>query len=86
VRRVDVPSDWLVTVSPVSITLAPGAQTTVTVTVIPGASAVQGSVARVAVEGYAGSTLLGGVVVDTLLPRYIFFDGKLHAHLPVAIR
>ena len=88
VRRVDVPSDWLASVSPVSVTLAPGAQTGVTVTVVPGTSAVQGSVARVAVEGYLNGALLdnGGVVIDTLVPGYVFFDGKLRAFLPMVVR
>ncbi|MDP2706337.1 MAG: Ig-like domain-containing protein, partial [Burkholderiales bacterium] len=61
-RRIDLPADWTVNVSPAQISLAPGQQTTITVSVSPGAPLPQGSIPRVAVEGYAGSQLLGGVV------------------------
>jgi hypothetical protein len=83
VRRVDLPSDWMVTVSPISVTLAPGEQVSATVTIIPGASAVQGSTQRVAIEGYAGNQLLGGVVMDVLVPKYMEFDGNLDVFLPL---
>jgi hypothetical protein len=43
----------------------------------------QGITPRVAVEGYAGTTLLGGVVIDTMVPNYTAFDGKLHVFLPL---
>ena len=65
------------------VTLAPGQQTTVTVTVIAGSPVPQGSIPRVAVEGYAGSQLLGGVVIDIMVPNYAPFDGKLHLFLPL---
>jgi len=86
VRPIDLPSDWLVTTSPVSVTLAAGEQTTVTVTLIPGAAAVQGVTPRVAVEGYIGTELLGGVVMNVIVPNYAAFDGKLHLFLPVVRR
>ena len=83
VRRVDLPADWTVDVSPVQVNLLPGQQTTVTVTVIAASPLPQGSVPRVAVEGYAGSQLLGGVVIDTIVPNYTPFDGKVHVFLPL---
>jgi len=85
-RRIDLPADWAVEVSPAQVTLAPGQQATVTVSVIPGSPAPQGSLPRVAVEGYAGSQLLGGVVIDIVVPNYVAFDGQLHLYLPVLRR
>jgi hypothetical protein len=72
-RRIDLPADWTVAVSPAQVSLAPGAQTTVTVSVGAGSPALQGSTPRVAVEGFAGAQLLGGVVIDILVPKYAPF-------------
>ncbi len=72
-RRIDLPADWTVGVSPAQTSLAPGQQTTVTVSISPGSPLPQGSIPRVAVEGYAGSQLLGGVVIDIVVPRYVAF-------------
>jgi hypothetical protein len=80
-RRIDLPADWAVTVSPAQVTLGPGQQTTVTVNILTGSPAPQGSVPRVAVEGYANSQLLGGVVVDVIVPDYMPYF--LHAYLPL---
>jgi hypothetical protein len=85
-RRIDLPADWTVSVSPAQVILAPGAQTTVTVEIAAGAPLPQGSLPRVAVEGYVGSRLLGGVVVEVLVPNYVFFDGHLHIYLPLVQR
>ena len=83
VRRVNVPSDWAVTVTPLTATLAPGEIITATVSVIPGGPVVQGTTPRVAVEGYDGSgNLISGVVIDVLVPEAAFFDGKLRLYLP----
>jgi len=70
----------------VQISLTPGQQTTVTVSVIAGSPVPQGSTPRVAVEGYAGSELLGGVVISVLVPDYRPFDGKVHLFLPLVSR
>ncbi len=86
VRRIDLPADWMISVSPAQVTLAPGEQTTVTVSIVPGSAAVQGTLVRAAVEGYVGSQLIGGVAVDTLLPRYQPFDGHLYVYLPLIRR
>lgn len=85
-RRIDLPADWAVDVSPAQVTLKAGEQTTVTVSAIAGSPLPQGSLPRVAVEGYAGSQLLGGVVVDVMVPYYAPFDGKLRMYLPVVNR
>jgi hypothetical protein len=57
-------------VSPAQVTLAPGEVTTVTVNLLAGPPAPQGYVPQVAVEGYAGSQLLGGVAVQMGVPDY----------------
>ena len=70
VRPLDLPDGWMVGVTPRMVTLAPGQQITATVNAIPPRSALQGSKARFAVEGYTESQLLGGVVVDIPVPEY----------------
>jgi hypothetical protein len=85
-RRIDLPADWMVSVSPAQVNLAPGEQITVTVNIEAGSPLPQGSKPSVAVEGYAGSQLLGGVVVQVLAPNYVFFDGNLRLYLPLLNR
>jgi hypothetical protein len=82
-RRIDLPADWAVAVSPAQVTLAPGAQISATVTIAAGQPVPQGSFPSVAVEGYSGSQLLGGVVIQVVVPQYRPFDGKLHSYLPL---
>jgi hypothetical protein len=82
-RRIDLPGDWMITVSPLQVTLSPGQQITATVSIIAGTPVAQGSIMRGAVEGYAGSQLLGGVVFDVLVPRYMPFDGTIPLYLPL---
>ena len=82
VRRISLPADWNVVISPAQVSLGPGAQTTVTVTVITGSPVPQGSDPQAAIEGYAGTQLLGGVVIDLGIPNYAPFDGKLRLYLP----
>ena len=84
-RRVDLPADWLISVSPAQAQLAPGEEISVTVSIVPGAPVPQGNVPRVAIEGYAGSTLLGGVVLDVLVPNYVPF-GMRTVYLPLIKR
>jgi hypothetical protein len=74
-RAVDLPADWSVSIEPRSVTLAPAAQTTVTIKVRAGAAAVQGTRVRVAIEGHVGTELIGGVVRDVIVPRNV----PLHA-------
>ncbi len=84
VRRIDLPADWAVTVSPAQVTLAPGDVTTVTVNILTGSPVPQGSTPRVAVEGYASGQLLGGVEVDVLAPNYVPYF--LNTYLPTIER
>jgi hypothetical protein len=81
-RRIDLPADWSVSVSPGQVVLAPDQVVTATVTVLAGAPLPQGRTPSVAVEGYAGGQLLGGVVVEIMVPNYIYFDGNLYLYLP----
>ena len=83
VRPVDLPADWMASVSPAQVTLLPGEQITVTLSIVPGSPAPQGITPSVAIEGYVNGQLLGGVAVNVVVPRYIPFDGKLHVYLPL---
>jgi hypothetical protein len=47
---------------------------------------VQGAQPRVAIEGYISDTLIGGVVLDVMIPEAAFFDGKLRIYLPLVVR
>ena len=71
VRRLDLLPDWTVTVSPASLTLDPGAVGEVVVRLQAGAAAVQSTQPRVAVEGLANGELVGGVVLDVLVPQLV---------------
>jgi hypothetical protein len=71
-----------VDVSPAQVTLAPGEQVTVTVSVLTGSPTPQNSIPRVAIEGYAGSQLLGGVTFDIVVPQYVSF-APYHVYLPL---
>jgi len=86
VRPVDLPADWLVSVSPITATLQPGQQITATVTIAPGRADVQGTQPRVAVEGYVGTELIGGAVIDVFLPYREVYDGMSRTYLPLVVR
>jgi hypothetical protein len=60
----------------------PGQQITVTVTKNAGSPVAQGSQPMVAVEGYGGSQLIGGVTLNILVPDYRPFNGLLSVFLP----
>ncbi len=83
-RCLDLPADWAVTVSPAQVAITQGRPGTVTVSILTGSPAPQGSVPRVAVEGYANGQLVGGVVVDVIVPNYM--PGFLRAFLPLIKR
>jgi Bacterial Ig-like domain (group 1) len=81
VRRIGLPADWTVDVSPAQVSLDPGQQVTVTVSVVAGSPLPQGSRPRLAVEGYVNGQLLGGVALDIVVPQYRPFDGFLRTYL-----
>lgn len=84
-RRIDLPADWMVIVTPAQASLAPGEQTTVTVSIVPGSPTPQGTIPRLAVEGYVGGLLLGGVAINIVVPAYVDF-APYHAYGPVIRR
>jgi len=84
VRPLNLPADWSAQVSPA--TVAPGQQVTATVTIVSGSPVPQGSLLSVAVEGWVGSQLAGGVEVDVAAPPFALFDGKLRVYLPLVRR
>ncbi|UCC88994.1 MAG: right-handed parallel beta-helix repeat-containing protein [Anaerolineales bacterium] len=88
IRQLDMPPDWMVNVDPAAATLAPGEQMTATISIKPGTATVQGTQPRVAVEGYAGSELIGGVVVDVMVPEAaaLAFGGEQRVYLPIILQ
>lgn len=75
---VDLPAGWTADVTPDRVRLASGEETTVVVLLTPQGPSVQGTSARVAVEGFIGNELLGGVVAELLVPYNV---AKPDAHL-----
>ena len=86
VRPVALPTNWAATVTPVTVTLAPGEHITASVTLWPAGASVQSTYARVAVEGYIGETLIGGVTQDVFVPARGVFDGVFTVYLPLIMR
>lgn len=80
-RPISIPVGWQTEVSVDSVTLKPGEEATVTVSISATTPAAQGSLAKLAVEGYAEGQLLGGVVVAVLVPNYVPF-GELPGASP----
>jgi hypothetical protein len=75
-RPISLPAGWTATLSTTQVTLDPGKSTTITVTIVPSGPAVQGTIARVAVEGYINGELLDGVVAGVLIPEYVPFSAN----------
>lgn len=86
VRRLDLPSDWMVSVSPQSVDLEPGEVVTGTVRIRPGLATVQGTQPRVAVEGTIDGELIGGVVVEVMVPKHVVAGPKQRVFLPLTLR
>ncbi len=82
-RLLEFPADWGLTVSPSQFVLGPKGQMQVTVTIVPGSLQPQGSVPKFAIEGYTGSQLLGGIVIQMVVPQYKNFSGKVPLFLPL---
>ena len=73
IRRLSMPLEWPVDVSPASIVLEPGEEATVTITISATTPWPQGTRSEVAIEGIAEGKLLGGVVVALLVPKSVAF-------------
>lgn len=69
IRRLDIPPEWAINVFPETITLAAHEETTGTIEVKATTAWIRGTRPRVAVEGYIGTQLIGGVVMDVLIPK-----------------
>ncbi len=86
-RPMGLPADWSVSVTPASVTLGPGETVTATVTLVPGGPTAQETTPRVALEAFnAASELIGGVVIDVMVPKQGNFNGQLHIFLPLLQR
>ncbi|MBN1657177.1 MAG: Ig-like domain-containing protein [Anaerolineae bacterium] len=86
VRSLDLPPDWMVSVSPASVDLEPGEEVTGLLTIRPGLAAVQGTQPRVAVEGYIDDELIGGVVTEIMVPRHVAGEPGRKVYLPLVLR
>ena len=87
VLPIDLPPGWSVNVNPEQVTLAAGAHTPVEVRVTPSGTSVQGTTTRVAIEGYIGAELLGGVTVEVMVPYNVrAVDSHLMTFLPTIAR
>ena len=86
IRSLDLPADWMVSVSPVWVDLQPGEEASGLVTIRPGLAAVQGTRPRVAVEGYVDGELVGGVVVEVMVPRHVQAGPGHKIYLPLVQR
>lgn len=73
VRRLSMPMEWPVELSPASIVLGPGEEATVTITISATTPWPEGTRTEVAIEGIAEGKLLGGVVVALLVPKSVPF-------------
>lgn len=86
IRSIDLPPDWIVSVSPATVSLDPGEAIIATISISPGTPLPQGAAPRFAVEGYIGTDLIGGVAFESLTPNFVHFDGNLRVYLPVLNR
>ncbi|MEM7705899.1 MAG: Ig-like domain-containing protein [Pseudomonadota bacterium] len=71
VKPLNIPSNWTYELSDRSITLDAGQIEIVTLTLNPSASNLGGDRVDLAVEGYIGDELLGGILFDYTLPQLI---------------
>jgi hypothetical protein len=84
-RPISIPVGWQTEVSVDSVTLKPGEEATVTVSISATTPVVQGTMTKLAVEGYAEGRLLGGVVVAVLVPNYVPFGERPGASSPLML-
>jgi hypothetical protein len=83
VRALGLPADWVVSLSQSQVTLEPGQQVTLTVTILPGLPLVQGTQPSLAIEGYVGSQLIGGYAIHMAAPRYVDYTKPFQIYLPL---
>jgi hypothetical protein len=67
-RPIDLPANWKVELSDGTLKLDPGMMKHVTLTLTPNGASVRNKQYRVAVEGYIGSELIGGIELQVEAP------------------
>jgi hypothetical protein len=85
-RSLGIPSDWVISLSQNSVTLAPGEQVSVTITIQPGLPVVQGTQSGLAVEGFVDGVLIGGVALDVVVPTNVDYTHPYKMYLPTISR
>ena len=83
IRPIDLPVDWIVSVTPATVSLGPGEAITATIHISPGTPLPQGAAPRFAVEGFIGTELIGGVAFDSQGPIFVHYDGNQRVYLPI---
>jgi hypothetical protein len=86
IRPLGIPSDWIITLSQDSVTLAPSEQVSVTITIQPGLPAVQGTQPGIAVEGFVDGVLVSGVAMNVVVPSYVDYTHPFKVYLPMLSR
>lgn len=81
VRPVALPVGWSYELDKRAPVLEAGESTTVTLTLYPSGSLVEGVVPQVAVEGFIGNEYIGGVLIRAGLPVASAVDGPLYLPL-----
>lgn len=70
IRPVDVPLSWIYYLDIPAPELDPGESTTVTLTLDPGGTVLEDTEVRVAVEGFIGDELVGGILFNPTIPSF----------------
>lgn len=87
VRPANLPINWAATLDRTSITLDAGATTEVVLTLAPGqAPVLEDAPVQVAVEGYIGTELIGGIVVQQIIPSVAPASTTATVYLPFVVR
>lgn len=86
VRPLGLPSDWVISLSQNQVTLDPGQQITLTVSIQPGLPLVQGTQPGLAIEGYAGNQLIGGYAINLAAPSYVDYQTPFRVNLPLMVK
>jgi len=83
IRPVDVPIGWTYHLDIPAPELDPGEMTTVTLTLDPGGPVVQDTEVRIAVEGFIGDELVGGILFNPTIPSFTLWTD---AFLPFVVK
>ncbi len=87
VRPANLPINWSATLDQPSVTLDAGATTEMVLTLSPGSVPVlEDAPVQVAVEGYIGEELIGGIVVQQIIPAVSPASTTETVYLPLVVR